>query len=208
MDVSRNVAVANQLMALANELLVNAGQAPATPGEDWRMETGFPKIKVIDGASLMLYSPVNPLWKPSQSAWVFSQSGAHVNDPSDPVGARSPAGFPMARGSVLYGDSAFANDADVMKYIRDLAAQNPDTDDDPTYNPDGVEDASLTLYDWAYYAKVLRPAGVPDTVIFKSKPRFMDHSTGVTFINMDAEFAANDVSEYGANGGVLARFAP
>jgi hypothetical protein len=202
MDVSRTVAVANQLIGLANELLVNAGQAPAEQAESWRTETGFPKLKVFDGATLMLYSPINPAWKPSMAAQIFGAQGAHVNDPSVPVGARSPMGFPMVRGSVLYGDSAFANDADVQKYMQAVAAQNPDTSDAPKYTGK-LHSYDLTLYDWAFYFQ--KDLEMKQAIIFAEKPRY--EFDGKAFVVPDAEFRDVDTSAYAANGGVLAQFA-
>jgi hypothetical protein len=93
------------------------------PVEDWRTETGFPKIKEFDGVAIMMAGPANPSWKPSMAAHLFGQQGAHVADPSYPPGARSPAGFPMNNGRILYFDGMYTTDADVFTAIGQDRAQ-------------------------------------------------------------------------------------
>lgn len=94
------------------------GQAPSAPvNEDWRNETGFPKIVQFGRARFMLTAPINPAWQPSVNAQVIGQAPAHLSDPADPPGARSPAGFPTVSGRVLYGDQTFADDAEVTAAI-------------------------------------------------------------------------------------------
>lgn len=124
MDVSRVMAVANQMITLANELSVITGQTAAKEVETWRTEIGFPKVKVFDGVSVMCYSPINPMWVPSSAAHTFGTQGTtYVQDPSSPLGARSPAGFPMANGHILVFDAAYPNDGEVFDAIN--ASANP-----------------------------------------------------------------------------------
>lgn len=99
------------------------GQPSRGPAnEDWRNETGFPKIKQFGRAQFMLTAPLNPRWRPSAHAEVIGAAPAYLADPSG--GARSPAGFPLHNGRVLYGDSTFENDAMLEDYIARTAMRD------------------------------------------------------------------------------------
>lgn len=99
------------------------GQPSSGPAnEDWRNETGFPKIVQFGRARFMLTAPINPKWRPSANAEVIGAAPAHLADPSG--GARSPAGFPLVDGRVLWGESTFANDAEVLDYITRVALRD------------------------------------------------------------------------------------
>lgn len=109
MDVGR-------VKALVSELYEATTGSVVPAGEEWRTESGFPKLKTFDGVQVMCMTPINPDWMPSMYAHTLGAQGAYVNDPSAPVGARSPAGYPVYHGSVLYSDAQFANDADLAAW--------------------------------------------------------------------------------------------
>lgn len=70
---------------------------------DWRNETGFPKIKVVDGKRYMLKAPINPDWLGSTYDYTFGgehlgDNGPYLQDPSnadDTHALRSPNGYPL-----------------------------------------------------------------------------------------------------------------
>lgn len=79
---------------------VLAGSTPVENNEDWRNETGFPKVKTINGVTMMLLEPLNPKWRGSVASQIITGYGKVGVDPSnspDPAvyPLRSPAGFPM-----------------------------------------------------------------------------------------------------------------
>jgi hypothetical protein len=104
---------------------------------DWRTETGFPKMKQVDGNQYLLFEPINPDWKSGPSNRVFGgsgPSGPFLSEPSNSDAThprRSPAGYPLFYGKisatevadpvrwpprVMYDDQTFANDAEVADY--------------------------------------------------------------------------------------------
>jgi len=102
---------------------------------DWRAETGFPKIKQVDGNQYLLFEPLNPDWKSSPTDRVFGgsgPSGPFLKDPSNGDAThsrRSPAGYPLHYGisgdgsvfegmppRIFYDGQTFASDAEVEDY--------------------------------------------------------------------------------------------
>lgn len=106
-------------------VLVALGSGKSGGGSDaWRSETGFPKAKVINGARVMMQAPTNPEWQPSSQAISLSSApNTFVHDPSNPKGARSPAGFPTYSGRVMFADESFANDAELAAWREAVAQQ-------------------------------------------------------------------------------------
>lgn len=114
----------NATLSQALRIVADAMDGKSGGGsDDWRTETGFPKVKTINGATIMLYAPVNPEWEPSLAAKTFGQQGRHVDDPSLPPGARSPAGFPLYYNRIVFADESFANEAELTQWRGAVAAQ-------------------------------------------------------------------------------------
>lgn len=114
--------------------------------EDWRNETGFPKIKVVDGKRYMLKAPINPDWLGSTYDYTFGgaqfgEDGPYLADPSNADAThalRSPNGYPLfwptGEGGkcldlpnmpprVLFEAQTFENDAMVADFKTRAAAQ-------------------------------------------------------------------------------------
>ena len=118
MNLDRIKQLAQEILV---ELEVGGATVPVTPpvtNEEWRNETGWPLAKVFGRATFNMTAPTNPLWKPSVNAEVVGSQGAALADPGAPSGSRSPAGFPLAGGRVLYGDQGFDNDEQVWACIK------------------------------------------------------------------------------------------
>ena len=96
------------------------GDSPsaAPVDESWRDETGFPKLKQFGRAQFMMQAPTNPAWKISAESDVLGSQGAHLQDPSDPPGARSPSGFPVHKGRILYGQESYGSEAELFANVR------------------------------------------------------------------------------------------
>lgn len=118
--VDDNASAVTIMQAVVDALAKHPGAAAA---DDWRHEGGYPKIKVFEGAALMLQAPINPDWVPSTIARVLGKDGRFVDDPAVPPGARSPAGYPTAGGRVMFGVEAFSNDTELATWRAAVAAQ-------------------------------------------------------------------------------------
>jgi hypothetical protein len=71
-----------------------------------------PGVMQHKGVWFTLYAPVAADWEPSTNARVFGVSPQQpVADPSNPLGARSPSGYPVYLGRVMFGDESFADEA-------------------------------------------------------------------------------------------------
>lgn len=119
MDAGRVAALVSQLTPIVTALHEQVtGQAAANvPNDPWRLETGFPKVKEFDGVKVMCVGPMNPQWMPTAMAHVLGSQGSEVFDPSYPAGARSPAGFPMYHGQILWYDAQYPSDDQVLTAI-------------------------------------------------------------------------------------------
>lgn len=161
---------------------------PATPGEeDWRNETGFPKVKTINGVTMMLKAPLNPLWRGSVTSEVFTSYGKTGADPSnspdpDTYPLRSPGGFPMVYPVVLDTDGklhvsnkvpprisfdgqTFENDALVSDYIMRSKMR-----DDNLKAGDAAYAASVeTLYPGALDIRTLDAEGLKFLWLFSTE---------------------------------------
>ncbi len=114
----------NATLSQALRIVADALDGKSSGGSDaWRSETGFPKVKTINGATVMLYAPINPEWEPSTAAKTLGQQGSHVQDPSMPPGARSPSGFPLYYNRIMFADETFANEAELTDWRARVAAQ-------------------------------------------------------------------------------------
>lgn len=136
---------------------VVSGSAPVD--ESWRDETGFPKIKEFGRARFMLVAPVNPAWRPSMEAEVIGAAPAHLGDPGDPDGARSPAGFPTVAGRIIYGQGTFASDAELEAYIGAAALSQANmaagdvarSQEQAALQPGAIDIATLTKDDLKFF---------------------------------------------------------
>ena len=110
-------AAAYQLIALATG--ETAPQVPVplpTPS--------YPRVETIMGAQFYLKAAIAPTWEPSQYGRMFGARQV-LPDPSNAEGdqpLRSPAGYPLVYliagrpARVLFGESTFADDAQVERY--------------------------------------------------------------------------------------------
>jgi hypothetical protein len=134
----------------------------------WRSETGFPKIKSVNGAHFMLDEPLNPDWRPGPTDHVFGSGSNYLADPSNGTGGafprRSPAGYPLVYGiegdgtpsarlpaRVLYGGTTHDDDAAVKVWIERSAARDRAL---AAYRVDDwngtIPASSLTDEDWCW----------------------------------------------------------
>ncbi len=185
--------------------LVYTSGGAAVVADDWRSETGFPKLKTYDGVLVNVTSPVNPLWVPSVIAHVLGAQGAHVVEPS---AGRSPAGFPADFGRVYFYDGVYADDAAVFEAIAQYAAQQAavgQTPADPIPYTGSVNPDPLGAGDWAFeLAHNLRSR---EHEIFTHKPRRLVNGPGTADMQQGDYATVGDVdSWYIPNGGALARF--
>ena len=127
MDQSKLVQLLYQALAEAT------GQPVAPPAASPAV---YPRLEVVHGVNMLLNAPLNPLYRPAMSAFIFGSGNHQVSDPSngDQVGMplRSPAGFPLVYAigsdgsgkkivvgtpSVYTEDHGFNSDAEVLQYI-------------------------------------------------------------------------------------------
>lgn len=136
----------------------------------------YPKMETINGVQFKLLAPISPGWKPSTSAWLFGHlPGTYVNDPASPAGTRSPAGFPMYNGRVLYADSTYASDAEVEAMIN--APPPPPTPEVNTYTG-SLDPDTLSLANWRYYFDYSSTYQARIGQIFTKLPIPRDPATG------------------------------
>lgn len=146
-EIPDDISPAN--LALLEAVLASIG-VPSSGGGDasWRNETGFPKVKLINGAHVLLHAPVNPEWQPSSMAQTFGgQAGSYVADPSSPPGARSPSGFPTVGGFIQFGDGSFQTEAQLTAWRGASASQG---------NQGGIDaQQQATLQPWQVDVKAI-----------------------------------------------------
>jgi hypothetical protein len=116
------------IKAIAYQLIgVVTGDAPQVPVE--LPVPTYPRLEVIQGAQFYLRAPIAPTWEPSQYGRMFGARQV-LPDPSNAKGEqplRSPAGYPLVYliagrpARVLFGESTFADDAQVERYRQAVA---------------------------------------------------------------------------------------
>ncbi len=134
----------NNLSNKPNDQSIQISENVNDETQDWRNETGFPKIKKINGINYMLRAPLNPVYEGSASNHIFGgQDNTYISDPGGIDGKRSPWGLPMMNNIVLFGGSSFINDQAVKDYLssrekRDAELDKIDKSGFSPYNPDGT----------------------------------------------------------------------
>ena len=169
---------------------LDAWGAKSGGGSDaWRDETGFPKVKLINGAHVMLQAPVNPEWEPSSAAQTFGRApGTFVADPSSPPGARSRSGYPTVGGFIQFGDGSFRTEEDLAAWRGASAQQGNqggiDAQQQATLQPGAVDiltldDADLRFLG-AFYNELVPTGLVGPVAIAHRLSHFMDYGASET----------------------------
>jgi hypothetical protein len=133
----------NDAEKLAAIAAILGGNTPATP-DDWRTETGFPKVKTIAGVRILLQEPINWQWLPSTAAQMYGGQGTAGGNPDPSNGDGSTAfprrtywGWPIhyaanmdgsltGKGVVVHGDASIdpPTDVAVEAYLAALLVQH------------------------------------------------------------------------------------
>lgn len=117
--------------------LLTGGSAPSVPSPRDRISANIEGLVTIGGATFYCDEPIARDWEPSLVLRQLTQNGHVGSEPSNAFDSglpkRSPAGYPMhypvgqygpqLPGRVLFADSSFQSDSEVVAYQNARAAR-------------------------------------------------------------------------------------